>query len=271
MISQTTINTATADGHVHNSQVKCTDTDTAQVTAPGAACVLGYPFVSANPRTSVVFNESEALAALEPAIAVSGGTVRAFYTDEHALTLGVRQVVVIDGSGPHVTNYTVSPPPPGVSGSVSPPAVGTTALTGPQAGTDPVGRPLFPALFLTDVTNAPNSMAGDWQFNGTPIPPNAVFGTWKAAVRTVDTIKSTTTVTPDPDPAKNGLNLDGGDPIPAGTRTQGYTAEARWNVSDLGLTPGHTYRVQVMVHDGDQNKTGGDVGEACATVVMGGE
>ena len=49
--------------------------------------------------------------------------------------------------------------------------------------------------------------------------------------------------------------------------------EARWNVSDLScngvpLQKGHTYRMQFMVHDGDQNKTGGDVGQACATVII---
>jgi hypothetical protein len=32
---------------------------------------------------------------------------------------------------------------------------------------------------------------------------------------------------------------------------------------------GHAYRVQFMVHDGDQNKVGGDVGQGCATVVIG--
>jgi len=35
-------------------------------------------------------------------------------------------------------------------------------------------------------------------------------------------------------------------------------------VVQLGLIPGHTYRLQFMVHDGDQNKSGGDVGESCA-------
>ena len=39
--------------------------------------------------------------------------------------------------------------------------------------------------------------------------------------------------------------------------------------STIGETPlqsGHLYRVQVMVHDGDQNQSGGDVGEACGIV-----
>ena len=49
----------------------------------------------------------------------------------------------------------------------------------------------------------------------------------------------------------------------------GYGAEVRWNVNSLRLNgqpliSGHTYRLQFIVHDGDQNKTGGDVGQACS-------
>ena len=66
------------------------------------------------------------------------------------------------------------------------------------------------------------------------------------------------------------VNLGGGSDIPPGgfasLTNQGYGAEIRWNVNDLGLLPGHVYRMQFMVHDGDQNKTGGDVGENCLTV-----
>ena len=39
-------------------------------------------------------------------------------------------------------------------------------------------------------------------------------------------------------------------------------------MNDLGLQPGHAYRLEFMVHDGDQLKVGGDSGEACMTVVM---
>ena len=60
------------------------------------------------------------------------------------------------------------------------------ALTGDQAGTDLWGRPMWPALFITDITADPNNRAGDWQFGGTPLGPHAVFGTWKGAVRVVD-------------------------------------------------------------------------------------
>jgi len=104
------------------------------------------------------------------------------------------------------------------------------------------------------------------------VPPNRVCGTWKAAVRTVDKTSSPpkVTVTPDSDPSKDDWNLgSGGDTPPGGFGSladEGYGAECEWSVDRLGLTPGHTYRLYFMVHDGDQNKTGGDVGQACTTV-----
>ena len=33
--------------------------------------------------------------------------------------------------------------------------------------------------------------------------------------------------------------------------------------ASLNLIPGHLYRLYFMVHDGDQNHTGGDVGQDC--------
>jgi hypothetical protein len=68
---------------------------------------------------------------------------------------------------------------------------------------------------------------------------------------------------PGPDPPKNHQNLGvGADPIPPGTPDLGYGAAAIWNVDDLiqnhGLQLGHTYRLQVMLHDGDQDQPGGD-------------
>src|SRR6185295_5782985 len=116
-----------------------------------------------------------------------------------------------------------------------------------------------------DITQDPNSKSGDWQFGGAAIPPHAVFGTWKSGVRTINKTVSppTMTVQVDADPAENGWNLAGGDAVPAGLENEGYGAEVRWNVNELGLIPGHTYRVQFMVHDGYQNKVGGDVGQAC--------
>src|SRR5262249_49162484 len=77
------------------------------------------------------------------------------------------------------TDYAVAPLAQN-PGAVSHPAVGTTALDGDQAGTDTAtcaghpdlcDRPMFPALFLTDITADPSSQAGDWQSGGTPPPP----------------------------------------------------------------------------------------------------
>src|SRR6185436_19497872 len=51
---------------------------------------------------------------------------------------------------------------------------------------------------------------------------------------------------------------------------EGYGAECQWAVDTFVnrgvFIPGHTYRIQFMVHDGDQNKGGGDVGQGCATI-----
>src|SRR5205823_3483103 len=49
-----------------------------------------------------------------------------------------------------------------------------------------------------------------------------------------------------------------------------FSAEMRWNANNLvssgTLIPGHTYRVQVMDHDGDQHGSAGDSGEACVAL-----
>jgi len=157
--------------------------------------------------------------------------------------------------------------------SVTNPQVGSQIPDGDQAGTDTSGRPMFPALFVTDVTYMPPfplDLAGDWQYGGTAYPPSFVSGTWKAAIRIVDKTTNTVTVTPDADPAKNNWNLGpGADPVCSPTPTnEGYGAEIRWNIAALGLQPGHTYRLYFMEHDGDQNKTGGDSGQGCAFITI---
>jgi hypothetical protein len=156
--------------------------------------------------------------------------------------------------------------------------VGTTIATGDQSGNDVAaggGRPLWPALFITDLTvNGQTSRAGDWQQGGTGIAPTRVCGVWKGAVRTVDNTANppTVSVTPDQDPAKNNWTLGAGsDDPPIGLSNEGYGAECSWSISSLGLINGHSYRLQFMVHDGDQNKSGGDSGEACtAAIITGG-
>jgi len=133
---------------------------------------------------------------------------------------------------------------------------------------------MFPALFITDLSVPPgstNELAGDWQYGGTGTPPTEIYGTWKAATKFVDqtTNPATVTVTPDADPATNNWNLGpGADPVPPGLTNQGYGTEIRWDISSLNLIAGHRYRVYFMVHDGDQNKTGGDSGQGCSYFTM---
>ncbi len=241
-----------------------------------------YPFASSDPLTGVAFNESSVLAAAK--LDTTAGYFEVFYTDEHALALGVNQVTVINSSGSTTTNYAVSPltSDPGsvttnlsVGGAYVPPAqpvtVTPTALAAsqPQGNTDVSGRPMPPTLYITDTTNNPAAASGDWQYGGTPILPNAVFGAWKPFSETINQTTSTPTVTVSAaaDPTANGWNLGAGaDPVPTGLTNGGYGAEIRWNLADLQnagiLLPGHTYRFYVMVHDGDQNKAGGDAGQA---------
>jgi len=228
----------------------------------------GYPTTTANRLTSTTFNENDVLRAIRPAGSWPNGIVQMFYNDEHALTLGVHRVVVKSSSGTTMTDYPVTPLATDPS-SATDPQTGTNALAGDESGLDPSLRPMWPALFLTDITADPANRAGDWQMGGRPAAPNAIFGSWKGAIRTVDNTKSpaTVSITPDADPAKNNWDLPGGDPVPTGLANEGFGAEARWNVS---MVPGHSYRLQVLVHDGDQNKGGGDSGEACVLFCAGG-
>jgi hypothetical protein len=244
----------------------------------------GYP-TGTTGLASVVFNESTVLEAVSPSGGEPTATIAVFYNDEHAMTLGVRQVVLKDATGTTMMDFPVSALPSD-PGTVSNPQLGTTMITGDYSGLDVSLRPMWPSLFITDTTTDATSRVGDWQAGGVPVGPTAVFGSWKAAVRTVDktVTPATAAVTPDPDPMPNNWNLGpGSDPVPAaimgagmqmgGCRRNcgmggaggpagnlGFGAEARFVVS---LKNGHSYRLQVMVHDGDQLKVGGDSGEAC--------
>ena len=92
------------------------------VTVPQVGpCVLGYPDSSNPPRSSVVFNESTVLVAANVFGTGAGQHVGVFYTDEHALTLGVE---------PGVTPYPGSPP----NGGQANPSVGNKAATDGPAG-----------------------------------------------------------------------------------------------------------------------------------------
>jgi hypothetical protein len=228
-------------------------------------CTLGYPDNSHPPRSQADFNESEVLAGFS--LTGSGATtgVAAWYSDEHALLLGLEP--------PNVTDMTEPP-------SIQDAATKTARVHNPQVGnltaTDALGRPFFPAAFVTKIT-PPNetSRAGDWQqaLNDPPPnnklaqPPNDLFGTWKHATQGTD-IGSMN------DPPANNSFGPGADTPPSGLKFQKYRTEVRWNLFELHdqngapLAGGNAYRIEFMVHDGDQNKEGGDVGEACVNVTI---
>ena len=111
----------------------------------------GYPVTSSSALTSVTFNEDGVLRGIQPSGSASSGVVRLFYNDEHALTLGVRSVVVKTAAGATTTDYPVSALPAD-PGSVTNPQTGSNVLAGEQSGLDPSLRPMWPSLFITDVS-----------------------------------------------------------------------------------------------------------------------
>jgi hypothetical protein len=216
------------------------------------------------------FNESSVVCGIN---AVGGGAqpavIQVFYADEHALPLGCA-----------TATDPVSPLPASPSAQSYP-------QTGDPACVDTVMRPMRPVIFITDITADPTCTSGDQQKGGKAYDPVAVFGTWKSASEAANNQGTPATM----DPMQNGTNLGpGADTVSAavmacnlnggGTTTtmrrpggggggtfggQGFSAELRFEV---GLISGHSYRFQVMLHDGDQTR-GADSGEACATFCAG--
>jgi hypothetical protein len=243
----------------------------------GATCTPGITVLAGSGSNdgcgypTSTFSESEVLCGIN---AVGGGAqpavIQVFYSDEHALTLGC--------------DTTADP----VSALPADPGVVSYPQAGDPACVDAVGRPLRPVLYVTDITADPTCTAGDLQHKGQPYDPVAIFGTWKSATEASDH-----SGTPDQDPTANNWNLgSGADTVPSSCeQTMGpagpgmpggpggpgmpggpggmaggnYGTELRFEV---GLVSGHSYRFQVVVHDGDQNK-GGDSGEACAVFCAG--
>jgi hypothetical protein len=208
--------------------------------ATGGNDSCGYP--------SSGFNESTTLCAIN---AIGGGTkpatIQVFYNDEHALTLGC-----------------ATPTAP-VSPLSNPPEALHYPKTGDPACVDSVGRPLRPVLFITDLSGDATCTAGDMQKGGPAYDPVAVFGTWKSAAE--DSSHQGTPDKADPTANKWDLTVEA-DAVPAAAMAacrEGFSAELRFEV---GLISGHSYRIQVMLHDGDQTR-GADSGEACAVFCAG--
>jgi hypothetical protein len=174
-----------------------------------------------------------------------GGLIKAFYTDEWALTLGAGDVSPLTKSPDHIVNPNV----------------------GDKARKDKDGFPYFPALFISDITDDPNNNSGDSQNGGKAYPPDEIYGTWQPLGKKAD-VKF-----------RNYFNLgEGADTFPMKSNLwknegkladgppkyeRNYTAEVIWKVDNLGLINGHTYRAQLILHDGDRE---GDTGQACTTI-----
>ena len=123
-----------------------------KITVIGA-CVLGYPFTSSNPRTSVAFNESAVLRTFRG----SASNIQMFYNDEHAMTLGANT------NGFTTTPFAAEYPKPSTTTNVAgdagpaPPENPPALSTGDPNAVDPSARPEFPSLFVTDITADPSA------------------------------------------------------------------------------------------------------------------
>ena len=157
-------------------------------------------------------------------------------------------------------------PSPGTAACVTNPQFGATGQSGLQTGNDTAvdgGRPMWPVLYLTDISFDKDNRSGDWQSGSTVgIPAEQVCGVWTTGVRRVYThLGNTVTIAMDPSPSPNNWNLGAGSAVPPGGfgayPDQGYGAEVSWDLSHLPLVAGHRYRLYTMIHDGDQSAADG--------------
>jgi uncharacterized repeat protein (TIGR01451 family) len=163
-----------------------------------------------------------------------------------------------------------------VYGQAVPPTLGS--------GTDSAGRAVAPQIYLTDITNSPNANGGDYEQGGTaanmrPQPfADALYGSWSPRLGTKPINKNSWDLGPNADPIP-AIDAFG---TPTTAFDEGYGSEVVWKVGGLkawdpaansgaggyaSMQPGHTYRVQTIAHDTDQNTASGvgDVGEVCST------
>lgn len=152
-------------------------------------------------------------------------------------------------------------------------AAGTTAMTqrptqhivNPPvnaANKDANGYPISPAVFITDITANPADVSGDAQGGGVAQFPTDIYGAWRVENGLSGTVP-------------NGQNLGAGADLwppangpAAGARSSVWSAQLIWKVPNLRtktgapLTVGNTYRMQIVLHSGTQNR---EVAELCTT------
>src|SRR5258707_10622228 len=209
----------------------------------------GYPAVGAiaGTRPAAKFDENTVLRSFSPKskVLVRRGnlpTIRAFYSDEHALALGIRLDIPKGGSGTVNTASTPQCASVGVGG------------VGFLGSTDPAGRPIFPSLFITDlgpIGHETNSKAGDWQQqadNLSAIIPSSICGVTKSAF-----IDATGQTKVDADPVANGTITGSSDAtdVPSegwtALKPEKYTAVIRWDLVNL-TTIGGLFKILAEQH-----------------------
>lgn len=161
------------------------------------------------------------------------------------------------------------------SGAISPLTKSPDQIINPSVGDllakDSDNVPLFPALYITEISALPNAVAGDVQSGGQPNKPSIIYGTWKP-VGSADPKANNTNLGPNADswPAANG---------PGGPHDSIFTSELVWKVSDMqALNPGTSqyinlrpkgeYRIQIILHEGS-NPT--KIGVACVKLILPGD
>ncbi len=139
----------------------------------------------------------------------------------------------------------------------------------------------------------PDFVSGTWKSATTTVTCSTVSGVYDCRpVTTVGTDPQDNVTQPNKTPV--GWNAGPNAEAPQGgsysflntttsVQLESYGTETRWNVGNTTLTcidgatgnpipggfqSGHTYRVQLLTHDGDQNGTGGDAGESCSIIAL---
>ena len=89
---------------------------------------------------------------------------------------------------------------------------GATDQSGLQTGNDTAvdgGRPMWPVLYLTDISFDKYDRSGDWQSGSTiGIPADQVCGVWTTGVRRVYThLGNAVTIAMDPSPSPNNWGI----------------------------------------------------------------
>lgn len=214
----------------------------------------GYPDTTTT-LAKTVFNEPTIMRGASVLGTGLSGQIAGFANESSALLLGVNGATAFP-------NRTISP----YYSHIVNPSLGDATKQ------DVSHRALAPTLFITNITSNATSRAGDWQQKSTNgvAHVNDIFGSW--ATGTVSGSGSFSGVRP-----THANNWNGVPDITTAQKTAfgnaGYGAELRWNLNDpvlhdetgAPLTGGNSYRYQIILHDGDQNMTGGDAGELCGT------